>query len=146
MVNPLINRVALTRPLVVVLLALTLVSGVAGAKSQSLYEKFFGTGTHDDKLFKEIVAKLNLLPHYRFVEAYRNDTAWAFYSEKNRVVCWLKRYSDDETANTIAEESTESRTPLFRYGNLVGFCLGGDIEHLAAQVRYILVGSGEWRD
>ncbi len=132
--------------MVVVLLAFTLVSSAAAAKSQSLYERFFGSGTHDDKLFRDLVAKLNALPQYRFIEAYRNDTAWAFYSENNRVVCWLKRYSDDETANTIAEESTEFRTPLFRYGNILGFCLGGDIEHFARQVRYILVGAGEWRD
>ncbi len=128
------------------MIALALCCSALNAKSLSLYEKFFGTGTHDDKLFRDIVAKLNALPQYGFIEAYRNDTAWAFYSEKNRVVCWLKRYSDDETANVIAEESTESRTPLFRYGNIVGFCLNGDIEHFAKQVRYILVGAGEWRE
>jgi len=134
------------RPVTQVLFALLLFSTVAEAKSLSLYEKFFGTGTHDDKLFTDIVQKLNMLPQYRFVEAYRNDTAWAFYSERNKAVCWLKRYSDDETAGIIAEESTEFRTPLFRYGNLLGFCLGGDIEHFARQVRYILVGAGEWRE
>lgn len=134
------------RPFLSALIALALCCSALNAKSLSLYEKFFGTGTHDDKLFRDIVAKLNALPQYGFIEAYRNDTAWAFYSEKNRVVCWLKRYSDDETANVIAEESTESRTPLFRYGNIVGFCLNGDIEHFAKQVRYILVGAGEWRE
>lgn len=134
------------RRLVVALCFTVLATSSAGAKSRSLYEIFFGSGSHDDTNFKSLVTKLNALPQYNFIEAYRNDTAWAFYSEKNRVICWLKRYSDDETAGVIAEESTESRTPLFRYGNLVGFCLGGDIEHFAKQVRYILVGNGEWRD
>lgn len=111
-----------------------------------LIRKILGSGTHSDKTFRETIAKLNAFPQYAFSEAYHNETTHAYHSGRARTACWLKRYDEDELADRLAAEMAEFKSPVFRYGNWVGYCLNGDTEELATKVRYILIGAGEWKE
>lgn len=111
-----------------------------------LIRKILGSGTHSDKTFVETIAKLNAFPQYEFVQAYQTESTHAYHSGKARTACWLKRYDEDELADRLAAEMADYKSPVFRYGNWVGYCLNGDTEELATKVRYILIGAGEWKE
>lgn len=111
-----------------------------------LFKKIFNTGTLSEKLFVGTVEKLNRFAAYEFHEAYKIDNTWAYYSEKNRTSCWLKRYDTDELADLLANEIAEFEQPVFRYANWVGYCGLGNTEDLATKARYILIGVGEWKE
>lgn len=123
-----------------------LVVPVLSANRKPLIRKILSSATHSEKTFAETVAKLNRFPEYAFVEAYRNETTHAYYSAKFRMGCWLQSYDEDDLAGRIVTDLTEFKSPAFRYGNWVGYCLDGDTEELARKVRYILIGAGEWRE
>jgi len=114
--------------------------------AKPLWSRIFGSGTHSEKIFTQLIAKLNTFENYAFIEAYRNETLRAFYSSKLGDICWLKRYDEDEVAGEVTDELVEFKTPVFRYGNLVGHCTAGDVTELADKTRAILIGLGEWRE
>lgn len=114
--------------------------------AKPLWNRIFGSGAHSEKIFADLIAKLNTFENYAFTEAYRNDTLRAFYSNKRGDICWLKRYDEDEVAEQVTDELVEFKTPVFRYGNLVGHCTAGDVTELADKARAILIGLGEWRE
>lgn len=114
--------------------------------ARPLWSRIFGSGTHSEKVLEQLVAKLNTFDSYAFIEAYQSDTLRAFYTNKNATICWLKRYDEDELAGQVTDELVKFKTPVFRYGNLVGHCTAGDVTELADKTRAILIGLGEWRE
>ena len=108
-----------------------------------LWDKLFGSGTHDKKIFLRVVDKLNSYSAYAFQSAYETDTLIAYNSQKAGGNCWFKFYFYDTDATRQTEELSYFRTTVFRYGNWVGYCPAGDVEDFANKVRYILVGEGE---
>lgn len=128
------------------LLLFFLETGVFAADSLPLLRKLFGSASFGESRFRETIAKLNNYEEHAFVEAYRTETTWAFYSNKKNSSCWLRHHESDEYADRLSRELAEFRMPVFRYGNWVGNCTAGDTEKLASQIRYILLGTGEWRE
>lgn len=111
-----------------------------------LLRAFFGKQTFGEGFFGEVVTKLNASAAYAFAPAFRNEKVIAYYSDRNRNLCWLKHYELDETADALAREIAGYRQAVFRYGNFVGYCLQGDTAGLAERVRFILVEAGKWKE
>lgn len=136
-----------TQPLVIAAFffcALPIVS--AGAEGLPLLRGIFANATFGEARFRETINKLNRYGEYAFAEAYRNEQTLAFYSAKGNTSCWLKHHDSDDYADKLTREIAEHKYAVFRYGNWVGYCTAGDTQKLASQVRYILIGAGEWRE
>lgn len=109
-----------------------------------LLRAFFGKQTFGEKFFAELVTKLNASGMYTFSPAYRDEKLSAYYSDRNRNVCWLKHYDLDDAADARAREIGDFRQAVFRYGNLVGYCPQGDTAGLAEKVKLLLIEEGKW--
>lgn len=135
------------RPLILAaLLAAALPLTPAAAEGLPLLRSIFGNATLGEARFRETINKLNRYGEYAFAEAYRSEQTLAFYSGKGNTSCWLKHHDSDDYADKLTQEIAEHKYPVFRYGNWLGYCTAGDTEKLASQVRYILIGAGEWRE
>lgn len=130
---------------VILLLSILAVSALS-AEGLPLLRSIFGNATLGEARLRETINKLNRYPEYAFIQAYQTDDTLAFYSSRGGRACWLKFHASDELADKLAVEMAEHKFPVFRYANWVGFCPAGDTEKLANQVRYILIGAGEWRE
>lgn len=117
----------------------------AAGRGPNLFHYIF-SGTLGKKTFLDTIKKLNSFPAYEFYEAYNSESTLAYYSDKNRSSCWLKRHASDELADRLVVEISDFKYPVFRYANWVGYCIIGDTEDLATKARYILIGAGEWRE
>lgn len=107
---------------------------------------FFGKQTFGESFFAEVITKLNASAQYTFSPAFRDEKVSAYYSDRNRNLCWFKQYELDDTADAMAREIADYRQAVFRYGNVVGYCPQGDTAGLAEKVRLILVEAGKWQE
>jgi hypothetical protein len=140
-------RLPKIQPLVLAALFFCALPFVAvGAEGLPLLRSIFGNATLGEARFRETINKLNRYGEYAFAEAYRSEQTLAFYSGRGNSSCWLKHHDSDDYADKLTQEMAEHKYPVFRYANWVGHCTAGDTEKLASQVRYILIGAGEWRE
>lgn len=118
----------------------------ARSEGLPLLRNLFSTATFGEDRLKETIKKLNKNPKYAFIKAYQNDRTLAYYSGLRYAACWLKAHDSDELADKLAREMAELQTPVFRYGNWIGYCTAGDTVEFAEEVRRILKDAGEWRE